>query len=100
MTSKEPQVIVATRSATTAGSGSSVPFSSGCTVGHMSDGEYAIGNYLTDRLVEAEVDRVFGVPGDYSLEVPVAHIVGSMDVPALLESLARAASTANAARVG
>ena len=43
------------------------PFSSGCTVGHVGDAEYTIGNYLADRLVEAEVDRVFGVPGDYSM---------------------------------
>jgi alpha-keto-acid decarboxylase len=33
----------------------------------MSDGEYTIGDYLAERLVEAGVDRVFGVPGDYTL---------------------------------
>ena len=33
----------------------------------MSDEEYTVGNYLADRLVEAGVDRVFGVPGDYTL---------------------------------
>jgi alpha-keto-acid decarboxylase len=39
----------------------------GCTVEHMSDGEYTIGDYLAGRLAEAGVDRVFGVPGDYTL---------------------------------
>jgi alpha-keto-acid decarboxylase len=33
----------------------------------MGDGKYSIGNYLAGRLVEAGVDRVFGVPGDYTL---------------------------------
>lgn len=28
---------------------------------------YTVGNYLADRLVEAGVDRIFGVPGDYTL---------------------------------
>ena len=28
---------------------------------------YTVGDYLADRLVEAGVDRVFGVPGDYTL---------------------------------
>src|ERR1700685_422827 len=33
----------------------------------MSDAEYTVGDYLAGRLVEAGVDRVFGVPGDYTL---------------------------------
>jgi TPP-dependent 2-oxoacid decarboxylase len=33
----------------------------------MGDGEYSVGDYLAGRLVEAGVDRVFGVPGDYTL---------------------------------
>jgi TPP-dependent 2-oxoacid decarboxylase len=33
----------------------------------VGDGEYVIGDYLAGRLVEAGVDRVFGVPGDYTL---------------------------------
>jgi TPP-dependent 2-oxoacid decarboxylase len=33
----------------------------------MGDGEYTVGDYLAGRLVEAGVDRVFGVPGDYTL---------------------------------
>lgn len=31
------------------------------------DAEYAVGDYLRDRLVETGADRVFGVPGDYTL---------------------------------
>jgi indolepyruvate decarboxylase len=31
----------------------------------MSDG-YCVGDYLMDRFAELGVDRVFGVPGDYS----------------------------------
>jgi alpha-keto-acid decarboxylase len=33
----------------------------------MSDRECTVGDYLAQRLVEAGVDRVFGVPGDYTL---------------------------------
>jgi TPP-dependent 2-oxoacid decarboxylase len=29
--------------------------------------EYTVGNYLADRLVDAGADRIFGVPGDYTL---------------------------------
>ena len=28
---------------------------------------YTVGDYLRDRLAEAGADRVFGVPGDYTL---------------------------------
>jgi alpha-keto-acid decarboxylase len=33
----------------------------------MASTGYTVGNYLADRLVEAGVDRLFGVPGDYTL---------------------------------
>ena len=33
----------------------------------MSNNEYTVGDYLRDRLIEAGTDRVFGVPGDYTL---------------------------------
>jgi TPP-dependent 2-oxoacid decarboxylase len=33
----------------------------------VGDTEYTVGNYLRDRLAEAGADRVFGVPGDYTL---------------------------------
>ncbi len=35
---------------------------------------YTVGDYLADRLVEAGVDHVFGVPGDYTLAL-LDHIV-------------------------
>ena len=31
--------------------------------------EYAVGDFLSDRLAETGLDRVFGVPGDYSLRL-------------------------------
>jgi TPP-dependent 2-oxoacid decarboxylase len=36
-------------------------------VGLVSDTAYTVGDYLRHRLAEAGVDRVFGVPGDYTL---------------------------------
>jgi indolepyruvate decarboxylase len=33
----------------------------------VSNNEYTVGDYLRDRLIEAGTDRVFGVPGDYTL---------------------------------
>jgi TPP-dependent 2-oxoacid decarboxylase len=36
-------------------------------VSQLAGTEYTVGNYLADRLVDAGVDRVFGVPGDYTL---------------------------------
>jgi alpha-keto-acid decarboxylase len=35
----------------------------------MAEPRYSVGNYLTDRLVELGLDRVFGVPGDYTLRL-------------------------------
>jgi alpha-keto-acid decarboxylase len=35
--------------------------------GRIGDAEYTVGDYLADGLVEAGADRVFGVPGDYTL---------------------------------
>ncbi len=35
----------------------------------MADDAYTISDYLLDRLVELGVDRVFGVPGDYTLSL-------------------------------
>jgi hypothetical protein len=32
-----------------------------------SDGTYRVADHLVDRLAELRVDRLFGVPGDYSL---------------------------------
>ena len=32
-----------------------------------SDGTYRVADHLVDRLAELGVDRMFGVPGDYSL---------------------------------
>jgi alpha-keto-acid decarboxylase len=40
----------------------------------VSDNQYTIGDYLTGRLVEAGVDRVFGVPGDYTLAL-LDHVI-------------------------
>ncbi|MBV9093419.1 MAG: alpha-keto acid decarboxylase family protein [Streptosporangiaceae bacterium] len=42
----------------------------------MHGSDYTVGNYLADRLVEAGLDRVFGIPGDYTmtlLDYLVAH---------------------------
>ena len=36
-------------------------------MGRVSDSSYTVGNYLRDRLAEVGADRVFGVPGDYTL---------------------------------
>ncbi len=33
----------------------------------MADAGYTVGDYLAERLADAGVDRVFGVPGDYTL---------------------------------
>jgi alpha-keto-acid decarboxylase len=33
----------------------------------VSDTSYTVGDYLRDRLAEAGADRIFGVPGDYTL---------------------------------
>src|ERR1700735_3967887 len=38
-----------------------------CNVGPVSYVAYTVGDYLRDRLAEAGADRVFGVPGDYTL---------------------------------
>ena len=35
---------------------------------------YTVADYLLDRLAELDVDRVFGVPGDYSLAL-LDHVV-------------------------
>ena len=35
---------------------------------------YTVGDYLLDRLAELGVDRVFGVPGDYTLGL-LDHVV-------------------------
>lgn len=42
----------------------------------VTDTGYSVGNYLMDRLVEAGAERVFGVPGDYTLallDYVIAH---------------------------
>ena len=44
-------------------------------MGLVSDNEYTIGDYLRDRLAEAGADRVFGVPGDYTLTL-LDYLVG------------------------
>lgn len=44
-----------------------------------SEGTYAVGDYLLDRLAELGVDRVFGVPGDYSLGF-LDHVVAHRTV--------------------
>jgi alpha-keto-acid decarboxylase len=41
----------------------------------MTGSSYSVGDYLADRLVELGVDRVFGVPGDYTLAL-LDSIVG------------------------
>ena len=49
---------------------------SGGNAQQVTNAEYAVGNYLMDRLVEVGADRVFGVPGDYSLtllDYVIAH---------------------------
>jgi alpha-keto-acid decarboxylase len=40
----------------------------------MTDAGYTVSHYLMDRLVEWGVDRVFGVPGDYTLAL-LDHVV-------------------------
>lgn len=35
---------------------------------------YTVADHLLDRLAELDVDRVFGVPGDYSLAL-LDHVV-------------------------
>lgn len=40
----------------------------------MADGTYTISDYLLDRLADLGVDRVFGVPGDYTLSL-LDHVV-------------------------
>ena len=45
----------------------------------MSDTAYTVGDYLRDRLAEAGVDRVFGVPGDYSLAL-LDYLTGQPDM--------------------
>src|SRR5271170_1007696 len=42
--------------------------------GHMTGTGYTVGDYLADRLVDAGVDRIFGVPGDYTL-ILLDHLV-------------------------
>src|ERR1700735_1401548 len=48
----------------------------GGNVERVTDTGYTVGDYLMDRLVEAGADRVFGVPGDYTLtllDYVIAH---------------------------
>ena len=45
----------------------------------MSDTAYTVGDYLRHRLAEAGVDRVFGVPGDYSLAL-LDYLTGQPDM--------------------
>lgn len=33
---------------------------------------YTIGDYLLDRLVDCGIDRLFGVPGDYTYSFSIA----------------------------
>ena len=51
----------------------------GCNVGLVSDIEYTVGDYLRHRLAEAGVDRVFGVPGDYTLTL-LDYLTGQPDM--------------------
>ncbi|HEX4094794.1 MAG TPA: thiamine pyrophosphate-binding protein [Trebonia sp.] len=47
----------------------------------MSDTSYTIGDYLRDRLAEAGADRIFGVPGDYTLTL-LDYLSGQPDLVA------------------
>jgi TPP-dependent 2-oxoacid decarboxylase len=40
---------------------------------------YTVGDYLRDRLAEAGADRVFGVPGDYTLTL-LDYLTGQPDM--------------------
>ncbi|RFA12519.1 hypothetical protein B7R22_15485 [Subtercola boreus] len=74
---------------------------------------YTVVDYLLDRLVELGADRLFGVPGDFTLGLldhveahPDIHWVSPwgwtalpvppLDVPLLLSAIAAAAAAANA----
>jgi alpha-keto-acid decarboxylase len=45
----------------------------------VSDTAYTVGDYLRDRLAEAGADRVFGVPGDYTLTL-LDYLTGQPDM--------------------